>query len=139
MARRPRPVEPTETLTSEPAGPPLVHQVRDVTYSSFDGLRLHVRDHGDPLSPWLPVVCLPGLTRSARDFEELALHLSTHRHRPRRVLAFDYRGRGGSQWDANIENYNPLTEMTDVFDGMVALGISRAVLVGTSRGGIIAM
>lgn len=139
MARRPRPVEAVETSTSEPSAPAVVHQVRDVIYSSSDGLGLHVRDHGDPLSPWLPVVCLPGLTRGARDFEELALHLSTHRHRPRRVLAFDYRGRGRSQWDSNIENYNPLTEMTDIFDGVIALGVSRAVLVGTSRGGIIAM
>lgn len=114
-------------------------QVRDFTYSSFDGLKLHARDHGDPLSPWLPVVCLPGLTRGARDFDEIALHLSTHRHRPRRVAVFEYRGRGRSEWDKKRENYNPLTEMTDIFDGMAALRIPRSVLIGTSRGGIIAM
>jgi pimeloyl-ACP methyl ester carboxylesterase len=114
-------------------------QIFDVTYRSSDGLALFARDYGDPLEPWLPVVCLPGLSRNHRDFEELALFLSTHRHRPRRVACFDYRGRGRSEWDRKSENYNPLTEMNDVFDGMAALGISRAVVVGTSRGGIIAM
>jgi pimeloyl-ACP methyl ester carboxylesterase len=91
------------------------------------------------MSPWLPVICLPGLSRNARDFHELALHLSTHRHRPRRVIAFDYRGRGGSAFDKDQANYNPLTEMTDILDGMSALDVARAVVVGTSRGGIIAM
>ena len=112
---------------------------RDTTYRSSDGLALYARDYGDSLEPWLPVVCLPGLSRSHRDFEDLAIFLSTHRHRPRRVVCFDYRGRGRSEWDDRIENYNPLTEMNDVFDGMAALGISRAIAVGTSRGGIIAM
>lgn len=112
---------------------------RDVTFTSSDGLTLYARHYGDPISPWLPVVCLPGLTRTSRDFEDLAVHLSTHRHRPRRVVCFDYRGRGRSAWDRKIENYNPLTEMGDVLDGMAALGIARAAIVGTSRGGIIAM
>ena len=112
---------------------------RDRFHSSSDGLSLHIAEYGDPSAPWLPVVCLPGLSRSARDFHNLAVHLSTHRHRPRRVLAFDYRGRGLSQWDKDIANYNPLTELTDVLDGMSALGIGRAIVVGTSRGGIIAM
>jgi pimeloyl-ACP methyl ester carboxylesterase len=69
---------------------------RDLFYTSSDGLRLHVADYGDAISPWLPVVCIPGLSRNARDFHDLAVHLSTHRHRPRRVVVFDLRGRGGS-------------------------------------------
>lgn len=113
--------------------------VRDVTYYASDGLALYARDYGDRLQPWLPVVCLPGLTRNHRDFDDLATFLSNHRHRPRRVVCFDYRGRGRSAWDKNAENYNPLREMNDIFDGMAALGISRAVAVGTSRGGIVAM
>lgn len=112
---------------------------RDRYYTSADGLNLHVAEYGEPLQPWLPVVCLPGLSRSARDFHALALHLSNHRHRPRRVLCFDYRGRGLSEHDPEVANYNPLTEMRDVLDGMAALGVSRAIVVGTSRGGIIAM
>jgi pimeloyl-ACP methyl ester carboxylesterase len=114
-------------------------EIRDVTYYSSDGLALYARDYGDRLQPWLPVICLPGLTRNHRDFHDLALFLSGHRHRPRRVVCFDYRGRGRSAWDKNTENYNPLQEMNDIFDGMAALGISRAVVAGTSRGGIVAM
>jgi pimeloyl-ACP methyl ester carboxylesterase len=110
-----------------------------VFFTSSDGLHLHARAYGDPLSPWLPVVCLSGLTRSSRDFHQLAMHLAGHRHRPRRVIAFDYRGRGGSQWDPDPRNYNPVTEAGDVFAGMAAFAIDRAVIVGTSRGGIIGM
>lgn len=128
--------EATE-INSERRGSGL--EVRDVTYHSSDGLALYAREYGDRLQPWLPVVCLPGLTRNHRDFDDLALVLSGHRHRPRRVVCFDYRGRGRSAWDKNAENYNPVQEMNDVFDGMAALGIGRAVVVGTSRGGIIAM
>lgn len=112
---------------------------RDVFYSSPEGLRLHARDYGDVLSPWTPVVCLPGLTRSSKDFHALAAHLSGHRHRPRRVVAFDYRGRGASENDPDGAGYNPITEMADVFAGMAALGVARAIVVGTSRGGIIGM
>jgi len=101
---------------------------REVRYSSGDGLSLFANDYGDPLSPWLPVVCLAGLTRTSRDFNALAVHLSTHRHRPRRVVAFDYRGRGRSQWDKNSDNYNPLIEMGDVLDGMARLGIPPHVI-----------
>lgn len=120
----------------EPAGTP---GKRDVRYRSFDGLSLHAVDYGPLLSPWLPVVCLPGLSRTARDFDELATFLAAHRNRPRRVVAFDYRGRGGSDRDPDPAHYTPLVEMTDVLDGMAALDIPRAVIVGTSRGGIITM
>jgi pimeloyl-ACP methyl ester carboxylesterase len=112
---------------------------RDLFYTSGDGLRLHVAEYGDAISPWLPIVCIPGLSRSARDFHELGLHLSQHPHRPRRVLAFDLRGRGLSEWDKDIAHYAPVVEVQDVLDGMAAFGIDRAIIVGTSRGGIIAM
>jgi pimeloyl-ACP methyl ester carboxylesterase len=112
---------------------------RDLFYASSDGLRLHVAEYGDAISPWLPVVCIPGLSRSARDFHELGLYLSQHPQRPRRVIAFDLRGRGMSEWDEDIAHYTPIVEMQDVLDGMTALGVDRAVIVGTSRGGIIAM
>lgn len=115
------------------------HGARDRFYRSSNGLNLHAVDYGDVNAPWLPVVCLPGLSRTTRDFDSLARHLSQHRHRPRRVVAFDYRGRGRSDWDPDPANYNPLTEMNDILDGMAALGIAKAIFVGTSRGGIISM
>ena len=133
--RKPRDPEPA----AETAAPPVAVAERDLTYTSSDNLALFARDYGDLLSPWLPVVCLPGLSRSNRDFRALALALAGHRHRPRRVLAFDYRGRGRSAWDRDRRNYNPAREMADITDGMAAAGIARAIIVGTSRGGIIGM
>ena len=112
---------------------------RDRYYTTFDGLRLHVAEYGSTTSPWLPVVCIPGLSRNARDFDDLGRHLSAHPTRPRRVLAFDLRGRGLSDWDKDEARYTPIVEMQDVLDGMAALGVGRAVVVGTSRGGLIAM
>jgi pimeloyl-ACP methyl ester carboxylesterase len=111
---------------------------RDFRYVSRDGLRLCARDYGRDQDR-VPVVCLPGLTRSARDFHALALYLANHRQSPRRVASFDYRGRGCSEWDPNPANYAIAVEMADVCDGMTALGIPRAVILGTSRGGIIGM
>jgi len=112
---------------------------RDVFYTGRDGLSLHVRDHGERTSPWLPVVCLPGLTRTHRDFEALARSLASDQERPRRIAAFDYRGRGRSGWDRDGAGYNPVRETDDILDGMASLGIARAVVIGTSRGGIIGM
>lgn len=115
------------------------NEPRDRFFTSSDGLRLHLREYGNPLSAWTPVLCLPGLSRSNRDFHDLAAHLSSHRHRPRRVICANYRGRARSQWDPNVENYNPITEMHDVYDALASLGVPRPVVVGTSRGGIIGM
>ncbi|MCT8973000.1 alpha/beta fold hydrolase [Microbaculum marinisediminis] len=112
---------------------------RDVSVTARDGLRLHLREYGARTSPHLPVVCLPGLTRNTRDFHELAVFLSTHKHRPRRVVAMDFRGRGGSGYDRNWKNYSPMVEMADVLDVLVARGIEAAAFVGTSRGGLVTM
>lgn len=142
-SERPEPIEPEsgEIASDAPTGPPTdqMGRRRDLYYTSGDGLRLHVAEYGDAISPWLPVVCIPSLSRSARDFHQLALYLSSHPDRPRRVLAFDLRGRGMSEWDKEIAHYTPLVEMQDVLDGMAALGVDRAIVVGASRGGIIAM
>lgn len=109
----------------------------DFFYAAPDGLELHARLYGEAdLSGW-PVVCLPGLTRNARDFHELALSLSTRAEKPRRVVAFDYRGRGQSAYDADVKNYNVVTEANDVLAGLDALGIAAAAFIGTSRGGLI--
>lgn len=105
-------------------------------YPSFDGLRLHARVYGDPGGPRLPVVCLPGLTRNTRDFHGLATYLREAAPN-RRVVAFDYRGRGLSDRDPDWRNYNLAVEARDIVDGLAALGIPRAAFVGTSRGGLI--
>lgn len=87
----------------------------------------------------LPVVCLPGLTRNARDFTPLAHALATDIAVPRRVIAIDSRGRGQSGYDPDPANYNPGLEAQDVAVALASLGIARALFVGTSRGGILTM
>jgi pimeloyl-ACP methyl ester carboxylesterase len=106
-------------------------------YSAQDGLRLHARVYGSPDGDAVPIVCLPGLTRNARDFHELALHLSQRSRNARRVIAFDYRGRGRSAYDPDWKNYHVLTEAGDVMAGLAALGVGDAGFIGTSRGGLV--
>lgn len=112
---------------------------RDIFYGSFDDLRLYARHYPAPDERFRSVVCLAGLTRNARDFHTLATYLSTHPEKPRNVYCLDYRGRGRSQYDTNWRNYVHYTELMDVLDFLTSQGLHRVGIVGTSRGGIIAM
>src|SRR5579871_1579948 len=103
------------------------------------GLRLHVREYGAGPSQRLPVVCLPGLSRTAEDFDALAGALAADPAASRRVLALDYRGRGLSDYDRDPKNYALPVELTDVIAVLDACGAAPAVIVGTSRGGLLAM
>lgn len=111
----------------------------DFFYSAQDGLRLHARVYGAAHEGPLPVVCLAGLTRNARDFHELAVYLSQRARTKRRVVAFDYRGRGESAWDKNWKNYDAIVEANDVMAGLAALGIGHAAFIATSRGGLVTL
>lgn len=106
----------------------------DRFWNSSDGLRLHYRDYAGPRER-PPILCLPGLTRNARDFEPVADRLAGEW----RVLAVDFRGRGGSEHDPNPANYEPHTYAADVLKLLDQLGIADAVFVGTSLGGIVTM
>jgi pimeloyl-ACP methyl ester carboxylesterase len=108
---------------------------RSLFVTAQDGLRLHVRAYGARASSALPVVCLPGLARTAADFESLAPILSSDRQ----VFAVDYRGRGKSDYDRNPANYNLQVELADLLAVLSALGIGQAAFIGTSRGGILTM
>ncbi len=109
----------------------------DRFYTSSDGLKLHARVYGEANGAAAPVVCLPGLTRNARDFHELAIHLSQKIETPRQVIAFDYRGRGRSAFDRDWHNYNVVVEAGDIIAGLIALGVEHGHFIGTSRGGLI--
>lgn len=115
------------------------HPVRDEFLRSVDGLKLHVRVFGQPVSHRLPLLCLPGLTRTAEDFDILAEALANTSDTPRHVIAFDYRGRGLSDYDSNPANYAIPVEAADVTTIAAELGIERAIILGTSRGGLIGM
>lgn len=106
---------------------------RDVFYSAPDALKLHARVYGSPRADRLTALCLPGLTRNARDFHELALSLAAERQ----VVVFDYRGRGQSAWDPDWRKYNLQVETADVLAGLIALGVEKGVFIGTSRGGLV--
>lgn len=97
-------------------------------FQSTDGLNLHYLDEGD--GP--PVIALAGLTRNAADFDHVAPHL------PVRLIRPDYRGRGKSEW-ADYTTYTIPQEAQDVLALMDHLGLEKAAILGTSRGGMIGM
>ena len=101
---------------------------------SNDGLRLHYRDYpGDASRP--PILCIPGLTRNARDFEGVAERLSPDW----RVISVDLRGRGESAYAKDPMTYVPLTYLQDMEALVRELGLARFVLFGTSLGGLLSM
>ena len=106
-------------------------------WASHDGLTLYARDYpASAGSERLPVIALHGLTRNSKDFEEVAPLIAAM---GRRVVAPDVRGRGQSGRDPDPTNYQPKTYARDVIGMMKALGIDRAVFLGTSMGGLITM
>lgn len=107
---------------------------QDRYWNSSDGLRLHYRDYAGPRDR-PPILCLPGLTRNARDFEPVADRLAGEW----RIIAVEFRGRGQSQHDPNPANYVPQTYVVDVLKLLDQLGIADAVFFGTSLGGLVTM
>ena len=79
------------------------------------------------------VLCLSGLTRNGTDFDYVAPHLGDVR-----LIRMDYRGRGRSDW-AEPATYTVPVEAGDALALLDHLGIARAAVLGTSRGGLIAM
>jgi len=102
--------------------------------TTSDGLRL-VADVLGTTTKRTPVLCLPGLTRNARDFTALAATLSTDRL----VVAVDLRGRGRSDWDPTTQSYKLDTYARDSLELCDVLGLDRAVWIGTSLGGLVSM
>ena len=111
---------------------------QDRIWWSLDNVRLHARDYGAegavPGRP--PILCLPGLTRNARDYETLAPRLAALGWR---VLAVSFRGRGESGYSPDAMSYVPLTYVQDVERLLTELKLERIVAVGTSLGGIVTM
>ena len=98
-------------------------------FTTTDGTRLAYQDEGQGL----PLLCLAGLTRTMADFDYLRPHLP-----PLRLIRMDYRGRGDSQW-TGAATYTVPQEARDALDLLDHLGVERAAVLGTSRGGLIAM
>ena len=98
-------------------------------FTTSDGISLHYTDEGTGL----PVLCLSGLTRDGRDFDYVAPHLEGVR-----LLRMDYRGRGQSDW-APYQTYSIPVEGRDAVELLDHLDLAQAAVLGTSRGGLIAM
>lgn len=104
-------------------------------WTSPDGLELHFRDYpGD--ADRLPVICLHGLTRNARDFEGLATAIADT---GRRVLVPEMRGRGRSAYAPDADSYVLPTYIEDLKALLAQEEIARFIAVGTSMGGLMTM
>lgn len=114
-------------------GAPVSH--RDVPFTSADGLALYGRDYPADDDTSTPLLCLCGLSRNVRDFEPLAQWLAG----TRRLVTMDYRGRGRSAYAPDPTTYRPDVELADALRFLDELKIKQVSVIGTSRGGIIAM
>lgn len=106
----------------------------DRSWNSADGIKLHYRDYAGPHDR-PPILCIPGLTRNARDFEPVADRFAGEW----RVISIDLRGRGGSGHDPDPAHYSPPVYVADLMKLLDQLGIADAVFVGTSLGGLCTM
>lgn len=98
-------------------------------FTTSDGTRIAYDDQGQGTA----VLCLAGLTRSMGDFAYMAPHLAGCR-----LIRMDYRGRGGSEWTGQA-SYTVPVEGRDALELLDFLGLKRAAIIGTSRGGLIGM
>jgi pimeloyl-ACP methyl ester carboxylesterase len=106
----------------------------DGYWQSSDGLRLHYRDYAGPADR-PAIVCIPGLTRNARDFEGVAERLSPEW----RVICVDLRGRGESAHAKDPMSYVPRSYVEDMEALLAELKLERLTLFGTSLGGLVTM
>ncbi len=100
------------------------------SFQTSDGLRLAYQDEGEGL----PVLCLAGLTRNGRDFDFVAPHLKHVR-----MIRLDSRGRGRSDHDPDPRNYQVAVEARDAVELLDHLRLEETAIIGTSRGGFLAM
>lgn len=107
----------------------------DEYFTSPDGLKLFYRDYNVAPKGSLTVLCMPGLTRNSKDFEEIAAHLAPQY----RVICAEQRGRGKSAWDPDPSRYRPDVYLADMMALLAHLGISEIVAFGTSLGGLMTM
>lgn len=107
----------------------------DVFFTSADGLRLYARDYAGPDAAAPTVLCLHGLTRNSKDFDNLARHLASKA----RIIVPDTRGRGRSDRATDLTTYRPETYVSDVLRLLDLLRLPAVHLIGTSMGGLMSM
>jgi pimeloyl-ACP methyl ester carboxylesterase len=97
-----------------------------------DGIPLAARVVGDGPRTLL---CLPGLARTAADFDGLAALLPAGW----RAVCPDHRGRGASGRDPRPRRYHTATYARDAGEWLDHLDIGQAVVLGSSFGGWVAL
>ncbi|MCP5076100.1 MAG: alpha/beta hydrolase [Rhodobacteraceae bacterium] len=99
-------------------------------FKTSDGLSLAFQDEGEGF----PILCLAGLTRNGSDFDFVAPFLTDVR-----LIRLDSRGRGASDYDPDWRNYQVAIEARDAVELLDHLGLDQTAVIGTSRGGFLAM
>lgn len=103
-------------------------------FTASDGAKIYFEDRAaTQTGPDIPLLCLSGLTRNARDFDFVAPHLPNIR-----MIRMDYRGRGQSDW-TGADSYTIPREAADVTELLDHLGLTKVAILGTSRGGLLAL
>jgi pimeloyl-ACP methyl ester carboxylesterase len=106
----------------------------DAHWWSSDGIRLHYRDYpGRADRP--TILCIPGLTRNARDFAAVAERLAGEW----RVICVDLRGRGESGYAQDPASYVPAVYLQDLQALIAKLTLVQVIAFGTSLGGLMTM
>jgi pimeloyl-ACP methyl ester carboxylesterase len=98
--------------------------------TAADGVKLAY----DVTGEGAPLLCLPGLTRNMDDFEPVVEAFASRA----KVIRMDFRGRGASD-HADPATYHVPFEARDVLTLLDHLGLPKVTILGTSRGGIVAM
>lgn len=106
----------------------------DRFWYSAEGVRLHYRNYEGPRDK-PPILCIPGLTRNARDFEPVAERYAGDW----RVISIELRGRGLSDHDSDPSRYTPHYYVADILKLLDQEGVADAVFFGTSLGAICTM
>jgi pimeloyl-ACP methyl ester carboxylesterase len=101
-------------------------------FTNSDGLKLHYRDYNTANDNAPVIMCMPGLTRTSKDFIHVAESLMDRC----RVICLDKRGRGLSAWDSDPTRYHPGSYVTDALELITHLGLDSVHAIGTSMGGL---
>jgi len=96
--------------------------------------RMAYQEWGEPDNPQV-LICVHGLARNSRDFDDLARALSSDY----RVICPDIVGRGESDWLPPGQLYGIPQYLNDISCLLARLDVEQVDWVGTSMGGIIGM
>lgn len=114
---------------------PLMPALRHVQCLGSNGLhRMAYWEWGEAENPRV-VVCVHGLSRQGRDFDELARALAADF----RVICPDVVGRGQSDWLRDPRGYQIPAYVADMVTLLARLDEAEVSWVGTSMGGLIGM